>query len=141
MPTTWDLIVPSSAPPLAGPVYAQYNVAKTQRVSPRVLAGRTLPTMGGPAVAKPFPPVVPFVLNFFARTTVHVGLQFEGSPRFAGDALKLRLRAKMRMAERYRTCGRTGVSLLRAAKSGCIPRPENDLPGATQEIRSAYRRR
>jgi hypothetical protein len=94
MPTTWDLIVPSSAPPLAGPVFAQYNVPKAKRVSPRVLAGRTLPTVGGPAVAEPFPPAMPFVVNFFARTTLHVGLQFEGSPRFAGDAMKLRLRAK-----------------------------------------------
>ncbi len=94
MPTTWDLIVPSSAPPLAGPVFAQYNVPKAQRVSPRVLASRTLPTVGGPAVAKPFPPAIPVVVNFYAKTTLRVGLQFDGSPRFAGDALTLTLRVK-----------------------------------------------
>ena len=94
MPTTWDLIVPASAPPLAGPVFAQYNVPKAKRVSTRVLASRTLPTVGGPAVAKPFPPAMPVVVNFYAKTTLHVGLQFDGSPRFAGDALSLKLRVK-----------------------------------------------
>src|SRR5262245_31652649 len=47
MPTTWDLVVPSSAPPLAGSVFAQHNMPKAQRISPRVLASRTLPTVGG----------------------------------------------------------------------------------------------
>jgi hypothetical protein len=36
---------------------------------------------------------MPVVVNFYAKTTLHVGLQFDGSPRFAGDALRLRLRA------------------------------------------------
>ena len=94
MPTTWDLIVPASAPALTGPVYAQYNVPKAKRVSTRVLASRTLPSVGGPAVAAPFPPAMPVVVNFYAKTTLHVGLQFAGSPRFAGDDLKLTLRVK-----------------------------------------------
>ena len=64
---------------------------KAKRVSTRVLANRTLPTVGGPVLEKPFPPAIPVVVNFYAKTTLHVGLRFEGSPRFAGDALRLTL--------------------------------------------------
>lgn len=94
MPTTWDLIVPVSAPPLAGPVFAQYNLPKAKRVSTRVLAARTLPTVGGPSIAKPFPNAVPVVVNCYAKTRLHVDLQFAGDPRFAGDELRLTLRVK-----------------------------------------------
>ena len=94
MPTTWDLIVPASAPPLGGPVFSQFNVPAAKRVSSRVLAKRTLPTVGGPAVAEPFPPAMPVVVNFYAKTTLRVNLRFDGSARSAGDALGLELRAK-----------------------------------------------
>jgi hypothetical protein len=33
-------------------------------------------------------------VNFYAKTTLQVGLQFDGSPRFAGDALRATLRVK-----------------------------------------------
>ena len=89
MPTTWDLIVPASAPPLVGPVFARYDLPKAQRVSTRVLPNYTFPTVGGPAVEEPFPPAMPVVVNFYAKTTLRANLSFADSPRFAGDALQL----------------------------------------------------
>jgi len=94
MPTTWDLIVPASAPPLAGPVFSQFNVLAAKRVSSRVLPKRTLPTVGGPAVAEPFPPAMPVAVNFYAKTTLRVNLRFDGSARSAGNALGLELSVK-----------------------------------------------
>jgi hypothetical protein len=94
MPTTWDLIVPASAPPLAGPVFSQFNVPTAKRVSTRVLPKRSLPTVGGPALEEPFPPAMPVVVNFYAKTTLRVNLRFDGSARSAGDALSLELRAE-----------------------------------------------
>jgi hypothetical protein len=34
MPTPWDLIIPASSPPLAGPVFSQFNVRAEKRISP-----------------------------------------------------------------------------------------------------------
>ncbi len=94
MPTTWDLIVPASAPPLAGPVFSQFDVATAKRVSTRVLPKRTLPTVGGPALEEPFPPAMPVVVNLYAKTTLRVNLRFDARARFAGDALGLELRVE-----------------------------------------------
>ena len=93
MPTTWDLIVPANSPPLAGPIFSQFNVSRAKQVSSRVLPKRTLPTVGGPAIAEPFPPAMPVVVNFYAKTTLRVNLQFDGKARTAGDALGLQLYA------------------------------------------------
>jgi hypothetical protein len=96
MQTRFDLMLPSSAPPVVGPLFAQFNVPSARRVSTRLLKERAFASLGAPVLEpdhhgrRPLPSAL--VVNVHARTTLRAHLDLQASAKLAGQPVTAVLR-------------------------------------------------
>ncbi|HWB74507.1 MAG TPA: tyrosinase family protein [Nannocystaceae bacterium] len=93
MINTWDMLVPAGAPPLRGPVFAQFDRPMKERLSVRLLPSASVfrSALGGPVLEDPADArhASAVQIGIYMHTTLHVHARFDGDARFAGAPLRL----------------------------------------------------
>lgn len=90
MPSKWDQMIHAAAPPVVGPVFAQFDLPAAKRVSTRTLRQSKFPAIGAPVLSEPTTPSQ-VAVNIYARTAMRVDLRLLTEARFAGTPIEVAL--------------------------------------------------
>ena len=88
MPSKWDQMIHAAAPPVVGPVFAQFDLSAAKRVSTRTMPQGRFPAIGAPVLGEPAVPSH-MAVNIYTRTAMQVDLRLSSAAPYAGYPIEV----------------------------------------------------